>query len=138
MTRDAYTPVLSGFVLSIAAAGLLLGRGSVDLCLVGADRITRRGDVCNKIGTSLKALAARDAGVPFYVAAPVSTIDWGLDEPEAIPIEERAALEVTGAAQVPVFNPGFDVTPARHVTAIITERGVSGASAPDLAALAGG
>lgn len=119
------------------AAGLLLERGRVDLCLVGADRITRRGDVCNKIGTSLKALAAREAGVPFYVAAPASTIDWALDDPAAIPIEERAALEVTGDAEVPVFNPGFDVTPARHVTAIITERGVSGASAPELAALAG-
>jgi methylthioribose-1-phosphate isomerase len=119
------------------AAGLLFERGRVDLCLVGADRITRGGDVCNKIGTSLKALAARDAGIPFYVAAPASTIDWALDDPAAIPIEERAALEVTGDAGVPVFNPGFDVTPARHVTAIITERGVSGASAPELAALAG-
>ena len=119
------------------AAGLLFQQGRVDLCLVGADRITRRGDVCNKIGTSLKALAAREAGVPFYVAAPASTIDWALDDPAAIPIEERAALEVTGDAGFPVFNPGFDVTPARHVTAIITERGVSGASAPELAALAG-
>jgi methylthioribose-1-phosphate isomerase len=119
------------------AAGLLFERGRVDLCLVGADRITRGGDVCNKIGTSLKALAARDAGIPFYVAAPASTIDWALDDPAAIPIEERAALEVTGDAGIPVFNPGFDVTPARYVTAIITERGVSGASAPELAALAG-
>ena len=119
------------------AAGLLFEQGRVDLCLVGADRITRGGDVCNKIGTSLKALAAREAGVPFYVAAPASTIDWALDDPAAIPIEERAALEVTGDASVPVFNPGFDVTPARHVTAIITERGISGASAPELAALAG-
>jgi methylthioribose-1-phosphate isomerase len=119
------------------AAGLLLAQGRVDLCLVGADRITRGGDVCNKIGTSLKALAAREAGIPFYVAAPASAIDWALDDPAAIPIEERAAIEVTGDAAVPVFNPGFDVTPARHVTAIITERGVSGASAPELAALAG-
>jgi len=119
------------------AAGLLLAQGRVDLCLVGADRITRGGDVCNKIGTSLKALAAREAGIPFYVAAPASTIDWALDDPSAIPIEERAALEVSGQAGIAVFNPGFDVTPARHVTAIITERGVSGASAPELAALAG-
>ena len=119
------------------AAGLLFQQQRVDLCLVGADRITRGGDVCNKIGTSLKALAARDAGIPFYVAAPASTIDWALDDPAAIPIEERNPREVTGDAGVPVFNPGFDVTPARHVTAIITERGVSGASAPELAALAG-
>ena len=119
------------------AAGLLLAQGRVDLCLVGADRITRGGDVCNKIGTSLKALAAREAGIPFYVAAPASTIDWALDDPSAIPIEERAALEVSGQAGIAVFNPGFDVTPARHVTAIITERGISGASAPELAALAG-
>jgi methylthioribose-1-phosphate isomerase len=119
------------------AAGLLFRQGRVDLCLVGADRITRGGDVCNKIGTSLKALAARDAGIPFYVAAPASTIDWALDDPAAIPIEERAALEVSGDAGVPVFNPGFDITPARLVTAIITERGISGASAPELAALAG-
>lgn len=116
------------------AAGLLLSRGKVDLCLVGADRITRRGDVCNKIGTSLKALAANDAAVPFYVAAPVSTIDWTLDDPASIPIEERDAGEVTVTAGLPVFNPGFDVTPAHRVTAIITERGVSAASAEGLSA----
>lgn len=120
------------------AAGLLLTQRRVDLCLVGADRITRRGDVCNKIGTSLKALAAEDAAIPFYVAAPVSTIDWTLEDPESIPIEERDAAEVTVAAGLPVFNPGFDVTPARRVTAIITERGVSAASAEGLSVLAAG
>ncbi len=120
------------------AAGLLLARQMVDLCLVGADRITRRGDVCNKIGTSLKALAAEDATIPFYVAAPASTIDWTLEDPELIPIEERDAAEVTAVARLPVFNPGFDVTPARRVTAIITERGVSAASAEGLSALAAG
>jgi methylthioribose-1-phosphate isomerase len=120
------------------AAGLLLSGGKVDLCLVGADRITRRGDVCNKIGTSLKALAAADAEIPFYVAAPVSTIDWTLDDPAGIPIEERDAAEVTVTAGLPVFNPGFDVTPARRVTAIITEWGVSAASAEGLATFAPG
>jgi len=120
------------------AAGLLLSGGKVDLCLVGADRITRRGDVCNKIGTSLKALAAADAEIPFYVAAPVSTIDWALDDPARIPIEERDAAEVTVTAGLPVFNPGFDVTPARRVTAIITEWGVSAATAEGLATFAPG
>ena len=117
------------------AAGLLFQRGLVDLCLVGTDRTTRAGDVCNKIGTAMKALAAREAGVPFYVAAPSSSIEWGLDDPDRIPIEERSSLEVTADRRVPVFNPGFDVTPARHVSALITERGVCPPSEAGLTAL---
>ena len=117
------------------AAGLLLQTGRVDLCLVGTDRTTRAGDVCNKIGTALKALAAREAGVPFYVAAPSSSIEWRLADPARIPIEERSALEVTGGRPVAAFNPGFDVTPARHVTALITERGVCPPSEAGLAGL---
>ena len=135
--------------------------GQVDAVIVGTDRTTRRGDVCNKIGTYLKALAANDNGVPFYVALPASTIDWSLDDGVAeIPIEARSALEVThiqglldapeggamGAAIGSVqltpmgsegFNPAFDVTPARLVTALITERGVAAASEPGLRGLYG-
>ncbi len=126
------------------AGGHLMQRGEVDICLVGTDRTTVTGDVCNKIGTYLKALAAEDNGVPFYVCLPSPTIDWtvrdGLTE---IPIEERAASEVTdvtvsidGNARQgrvvspgsPAANPAFDVTPARLVTGLITERGVAKAS----------
>jgi methylthioribose-1-phosphate isomerase len=126
------------------AGGHLMQHGRVDLCIVGTDRTTRDGDVCNKIGTYLKALAARDNGVPFYVAAPSPSIDWRVRAAD-IPIEERAGDEVrwiAGAggvrAQVvpaasPVANPAFDVTPRRLVTAIVTERGV--APAGELAAL---
>jgi methylthioribose-1-phosphate isomerase len=123
------------------AAGHLLARGQVDLCLVGTDRTTARGDVANKIGTYLVALAARAAGVPFYVAAPGPSIDWSLDDGRAIPIEERDADEVRvlhgraadgrpaslalAPAGTPVANPAFDVTPAELVTAFVTERGVA-------------
>jgi methylthioribose-1-phosphate isomerase len=130
------------------AAGHLMQRGQVDLVLVGADRVTRAGDVCNKIGTYLKAVAARDCGVPFYAAVPSPTIDWSIDARD-IEIEERPADEVrlvhgrdgAGAratvaladGKTAVANPAFDVTPARLVTGIVTERGVA---APDaLAAL---
>jgi methylthioribose-1-phosphate isomerase len=123
------------------AGGHLMQHGMVDMVIVGTDRVTARGDVCNKIGTYLKALAARDNNVPFYVALPSPTIDWTLqDGVQEIPIEERAAMEVThisGLADdgkihtvrvtpenTPVANYGFDVTPARLVTALITERGV--------------
>jgi methylthioribose-1-phosphate isomerase len=111
--------------------GHLLARGAVDLCIVGADRVTARGDVANKIGTYLKALAAREANVPFYVAFPHSTIDWTIERGEDIPIEERATDEVTHIGNVRIapegtaaYNPAFDVTPARLVTAFVTERGV--------------
>jgi methylthioribose-1-phosphate isomerase len=127
------------------AGGHLMQRGHVDCCIVGSDRTTRRGDVCNKIGTYLKALAARENHVPFYVALPSSTIDFDLtDGLRDIPIEERSGDEVRhicgvaesgDAASVrlmpeesPVANPAFDVTPARLVTALITERGVCEAS----------
>lgn len=134
------------------AGGHLMQRGLVDMVIVGTDRTTAAGDVCNKIGTYLKALAARDCGVPFYVALPSPTIDWTLTDGLAgIPIEERAGREVThvrgrtaegGTAEVLVCpattlaaNPAFDVTPARLVTALITERGVCDASAAGLAGL---
>ncbi|QNI86198.1 methylthioribose-1-phosphate isomerase [Synechococcus sp. PROS-7-1] len=127
------------------AGGHLMQHGEVDAVIVGTDRTTRRGDVCNKIGTYLKALAAHDNGVPFYVALPASTIDWSLDDGVAdIPIEARSAEEVThiqgsgtdgGVTRVQLtpdgskgFNPAFDVTPARLVTGLITERGLAEAS----------
>jgi len=136
------------------AGGHLMQHGLVDAVIVGTDRTTRRGDVCNKIGTYLKALAAHDNGVPFYVALPASTIDWTLDDGIAdIPIEARSAEEVThiqgrgvdGQVAVvqltpdgsPGFNPAFDVTPARLVTALITERGVASASEAGLRGLYG-
>ncbi|HET9275531.1 MAG TPA: S-methyl-5-thioribose-1-phosphate isomerase [Gemmatimonadales bacterium] len=117
------------------AAGHLLQRESIDACITGADRVTSQGDVCNKIGTYLKALAAREAGVPFYAAVPSSTIDWTTSEGSAIPIEQRAATEIDQTGELPVFNPGFDVTPARLVTALVTERGVCDATPAGLAGL---
>ena len=152
------------------AGGHLMQHGQVDAVIVGTDRTTRSGDVCNKIGTYLKALAAHDNGVPFYVALPASTIDWSIsDGVDEIPIEARSEREVThiqglgspvaGAAlgesprgeasvvsltQVQLtptgsrgFNPAFDVTPARLVTALITERGVVSASEEGLKQLYG-
>ena len=117
-------------VISDNAGGHLMQRGQVDLCIVGTDRTTRTGDVCNKIGTYLKALAAREAGIPFHVAAPSPSIDWALASGADIPIEERDGdeLRIVGGVQVipattPVANPAFDVTPAALVTTIITERG---------------
>ncbi|MBI5901182.1 MAG: S-methyl-5-thioribose-1-phosphate isomerase [Rhodocyclales bacterium] len=112
------------------AAGLLMMQGRVDLVIVGADRIAANGDTANKVGTYLKALAAREHGVPFYVAAPLSTIDFACPAGSGIPIEERAAEEL-GAGAVPVANPAFDVTPATLIAGIISERGV--AAAGDLA-----
>ncbi len=106
------------------AAGHLLQRGGIDAVIVGTDRTTRSGDVTNKIGTYLKALAAREAGVPFYVAAPSSSIDWSITDWRTIPIEDRGAAEVCDDAEMRVANPGFDVTPAALVTRLITERGV--------------
>ena len=124
------------------AGGHLMQRGQVDLCIVGTDRTTATGDVANKIGTYLKALAAHDNGVPFYVALPGPTIDWSMDDGFLIPIEERAAEEVTRIAGVSIVpdgvkaaNPAFDVTPARLVTGLITERGVAPASREGLLSL---
>ena len=108
------------------AAGLLLMQGRVDLVIVGADRIAANGDTANKVGTYLKALAARAHGVPFYVAAPLSTIDFACAAGSQIPIEERAADEL-GAGVVPVANPAFDVTPAALIGGIISERGIASA-----------
>lgn len=105
------------------AAGLLLMQGKVDLVIVGADRIAANGDTANKVGTYLKSLAALAHGVPFYVAAPLSTIDFACPAGQAIPIEERAADEVHSGPS-PAANPAFDVTPARYIRAVITERGV--------------
>jgi methylthioribose-1-phosphate isomerase len=151
------------------AGGHLMQHGQVDAVIVGTDRTTRRGDVCNKIGTYLKALAAFDNKVPFYVALPASTIDWTIDDGVAeIPIEARSEREVTqiqgqlaGDCKVagggeaggeaggqlatvqltptgsPGFNPAFDVTPARLVTALITERGVAAATEAGLRGLYG-
>jgi methylthioribose-1-phosphate isomerase len=133
------------------AGGHLMQRGAVDLCLVGSDRTTRRGDVANKIGTYLKALAARDNGVPFHVALPGASIDWTLEDGAAIPIENRSEREVThvtgrgvGGDVIEVViapegtraaNPAFDVTPARLVTSLVTERGIAHASEAGLVAL---
>ena len=117
------------------AGGLLMRQGKVDVCLVGTDRTTRRGDVVNKIGTYLKALAARDTSTPFYAAVPSSSIDWTLSDPDTIPIEERDPAEVHSFAGVPTRNPAFDITPARLVTGMITERGVCAASEQGLLTL---
>lgn len=110
------------------AAGLLLMRGEIDIVIVGADRIAANGDVANKVGTYLKALAARAHDVPFYVAAPVSTIDFDCPDGTAIPIEEREAEELgihaLGLADCPVRNLAFDVTPAALIAGIITEHGI--------------
>jgi methylthioribose-1-phosphate isomerase len=118
-------------VLTDNMAGHIMSRGEVDLVVVGADRIAANGDVANKIGTYTLAVLAREHGVPFYVAAPLSTLDLETPDGAAIPIEERGRDEVAnfGARPVvpdgvPVRHPAFDVTPARLVTAIVTERGV--------------
>jgi methylthioribose-1-phosphate isomerase len=138
-------------VISDNTGGHLMQHGMVDLVIVGTDRVTASGDVCNKIGTYLKALAAHDNGVPFYVALPSPTIDFAVDDGiREIPIEQRGAEEVTHmtgrtadgrieTVQIvpdgsPVANYGFDVTPARLVTGLITERGVLGANRAALAA----
>jgi methylthioribose-1-phosphate isomerase len=118
-------------VITDNMAGALMRAGEVDLVVVGADRIAANGDTANKIGTYSVAVLAREHGIPFYVAAPWSTIDLATPDGAAIPIEERASREVThvGTTQVAptgarVRNPSFDVTPAKYITAIITERGV--------------
>ena len=112
-------------------AGRVMFEGRIDAVLVGADRIARNGDVCNKIGTYSVAVLARENGVPFYCVAPLSTFDPALDDGSQIPIEERPAEEITegfgrrtAPAGVRVYNPAFDVTPARLVTGIVTEVGL--------------
>lgn len=127
-------------VISDNAGGLLMQRGEVDLCFVGADRVTRNGDTINKVGTYLKALAAHDCGIPFYVAMPFTSFDPATPRGEDVPIEERSAEEVThmqgmtedGARTVVrivnpgsrAANPAFDMTPARLISGYITERGL--------------
>ena len=139
-------------IIADNTGGHLMQHGLVDLCIVGTDRTTASGDVGNKIGTYLKALAAHDNDVPFYVALPTTTVDWSISNGLAeIPIEERSSQEIThvtgatadgevvtvrvGPPESPAVNYGFDVTPARLVTAFITERGVVDASANGLARL---
>ncbi len=135
-------------IIADNSGGHLMQHKRVDLCIVGTDRTTANGDVANKIGTYLKALAAHDNGVPFYVALPHSTIDWSLNSGRDIPIEERDASEVTSmsgrlpdgtvatvdiaAPGSPAANHAFDVTPARLITGFITERGVTPATAQGL------
>jgi methylthioribose-1-phosphate isomerase len=118
-------------LISDVAAGFVMKRGEVDLVVTGADRIAANGDTANKIGTYSVAVLARHHGIPFYVAAPFSTIDPAIPSGAAIPIEERDANEVrraggrqTAPAETPVYNPAFDVTPAELISGIITERGV--------------
>ena len=142
-------------VIADNAGGHLMQRGRVDLCIVGCDRVAANGDACNKIGTYLKALAAHDNGVPFYVAMPTSTLDLNVaDGVRDIPIEERSGRELThlsgrtSAGEVvevqltpdgsEAANPGFDVTPARLVTALITEHGLVEARETPLRALMAG
>ncbi len=142
---------VSHTVIADNAGGHLMQRGQVDVCIVGTDRTTRSGDVCNKIGTYLKALAAHDNKVPFYAAVPSPSIDWTIDDGSAIPIEERsgdevrfvaghdasgkpARVQVVGAGSA-VANPAFDVTPRRLVTGLITERGIAEPNRASLAAL---
>jgi methylthioribose-1-phosphate isomerase len=124
--------------------GHLMQRGEVDLVLVGSDRVTAAGDVCNKVGTYLKALAARDNEIPFYAAQPISTIDWSVAQAADVPIEQRSPRELTHVSGLTAagkietvrvipegsaaLNLGFDVTPARLVTGLITERGICAAN----------
>ena len=138
-------------ILADNAGGHYMQAGQVDMVIVGTDRVTANGDVANKIGTYLKALAAKDNDVPFYVAFPSSTIDWTIADGRDIPIEERSADEVLkmagrlpdgsvalveiAAPGSPAANPGFDVTPGRLVTGLITERGVCTATADGLKSL---
>ena len=131
-------------IIADNTGGILMQRGEVDMCIVGTDRTLSNGDVCNKIGTYLKALAAHDNNVPFYVALPSSTIDWNIKDAKDIPIEERNSEELSHVEGIDennqikkvliypkkskAINLAFDVTPAKYVTGLITERGVTEAS----------
>jgi methylthioribose-1-phosphate isomerase len=125
-------------VITESMAGPLMRQGKIDFVVVGADRIAANGDVANKVGTYTVALLAHEHGVPFYVAAPLSTIDLATPSGDEIPIEQRSPKEVThlGATRLApegasVWNPAFDVTPARLVAGIITERGIARAPYAD-------
>jgi methylthioribose-1-phosphate isomerase len=138
-------------IIADNTGGILMQRGQVDLCIVGTDRTLSNGDVCNKIGTYLKALAAKDNNVPFYVALPSSTIDWNIKDRKNIPIEERNSEELSHIEGVDkdnklqkvliypqkskALNLAFDVTPAKYVTGLITEKGVCEASEQGLKGL---
>jgi len=135
-------------IIADNTGGILMQRGEVDMCIVGTDRTLSNGDVCNKIGTYLKALAAHDNNVPFYVALPSSTIDWDINEAKDIPIEERNSEELSHVEGVDennqikkvliyprkskAMNLAFDVTPAKYVTGLITEKGICEASSDGL------
>jgi methylthioribose-1-phosphate isomerase len=119
-------------VITDNMAGAMMSLGNVDLVVVGADRIAANGDTANKVGTYSVAVLAKEHGIPFYVAAPMSTIDLNTPDGSKIPIEERPDREVThvGSSQLTptgasIRNPAFDVTPAKYITAIITERGIA-------------
>ena len=138
-------------VITDNAGGILMQRGQVDMCIVGTDRTLSNGDVCNKIGTYLKALAAKDNNIPFYVALPSSTIDWDIKNHKEIPIEERNSEELSYVEGIDEenklkkiriypqksksLNLAFDVTPAKYVTGLITEKGVCEASEKGLKGL---
>ncbi len=138
-------------IIADNTGGILMQRGEVDMCIVGTDRTLSNGDVCNKIGTYLKALAAHDNNVPFYVALPSSTIDWDIKDSKDIPIEERNSDELSHVEGIDennkikkiliypteskAMNLAFDVTPAKYVTGLITERGISEASFDGLSKL---
>jgi methylthioribose-1-phosphate isomerase len=122
---------IPGTLLVDSAAGLLMRQGKVACVVLGADRIAANGDTANKVGTYMLAVLAHENGIPFYVAAPASTVDMGTPSGDAVAIEERPSQEVTGfggARTAPdgvhVINPAFDVTPHRYITAIITDKGV--------------
>ena len=135
---------VSNTIIADNTGGLLMQKGMVDLCITGADRITAKGDVVNKIGTYLKALAAHDNNVPFYVAIPSSTIDWSTHELDQVPIEERSTTELSYVEgiddddklrKVRIYpedskslNLAFDITPSKYITNLITERGICEAS----------
>ena len=135
-------------IIADNTGGILMQRGEVDMCIVGTDRTLSTGDVCNKIGTYLKALAAYDNKVPFYVALPSSTIDWEIKDYKDIPIEERDSDEVSqvegldengNVKKIFIYpkksksiNLAFDVTPAKYVTGLITEKGICEASTDGL------
>ncbi len=142
---------ISNTIITDNAGGILMQRGQVDMCIVGTDRTLSNGDVCNKIGTYLKALSAKDNNVPFYVALPSSTIDWSIKNHKQIPIEERNAEELSHVEGVnenneiqkiriypkksKSLNLAFDVTPAKLVTGLITEKGICEASEKGLKGL---
>ena len=142
---------ISNTVITDNAGGILMQRGQVDMCIVGTDRTLSNGDVCNKIGTYLKALSAKDNNIPFYVALPSSTIDWSIKDHKQIPIEERNSEELSHVEgidennemrKVRIYpqkskslNLAFDVTPAKLVTGLITEKGICEASEKGLKGL---